>query len=222
MIAFTRQADGYRGWFPVEQNNGTLRIDLAAGDFVVTIVDPDDDAVTTVAVTQSTQKSGMYYFDVLSGFITTNGIGEYGVVIEINTRTGPSGPPHTVQTMNAVLKVSVQDFDSITSTAVVDAVLDEIINSSNHFTADSVGETLVLLRGLAQQNFIIDMTDHIGLFQSKSRLRIFDSAIATSGANANAVGLEGAIASFTMEAEPEGPSGNPALQLKAIRQYRVT
>ena len=103
---FTRQQDGFRGWFIAEQGNGTLRGGLLAGDFVVTVVDPADSANTSPAVAESSQLAGLYTFLVSSSFVTTNGVGNYGVAVQIDTKAGPSGAPHVVGTMSSVLSVT--------------------------------------------------------------------------------------------------------------------
>ncbi len=143
---FTRTADGFRGWLPVEQSNGSLRTGLAAGDFVATIVNPADSSTSILTVAQST-KTGLYRFDVPSAFLVTNGVGEYGVVVEIDTFAGPSGAPHVRTTFGAVLKVSIEDFDSLgvtvaailTDTAAIDARLPaDPADESNQLAAHAV------------------------------------------------------------------------------------
>ena len=110
---FTKTADGYRGWFVVTQSNGSLRAGLVAGDFTATVINPADSTSLAPAVAQSATKSGLYFFDVTSGFITTNGVGEYGIVIEVDTFAGPSGPPHVRSALSEVLGVTAEDFDTL-------------------------------------------------------------------------------------------------------------
>jgi len=110
---FTKQADGFRAHFVASQGNGSLRTGLLAGDFTVTVVDPADGATLTPAVSESTQKSGMYFFDITSGFITTNGVGDYGVVVEVDTFAGPSSAPHVRDVFGEVLRVTQEDFDTL-------------------------------------------------------------------------------------------------------------
>lgn len=114
MIGFARTADGFRAWFAAVQDNGTIRTGLVAGDFIATIVNPSDGANTVATVSQSTQKPGLYRFDVPSTFFTTHGAGEYAVVVQIDT-TSVSGPPNVVDVVSAVLVISQQDFDSLAS-----------------------------------------------------------------------------------------------------------
>lgn len=110
---FTKQADGFRAHFAVAQGNGSLRTGLLAGDFTVTVVDPADSTTLTPSVSESTQKSGSYFFDITSGFITTNGVGDYGVVVEVDTFAGPSSAPHVRDVFGEVLRVTEEDFDTL-------------------------------------------------------------------------------------------------------------
>lgn len=109
-MKFTKIADGFRCSFVAVQSDGTLRTGLVAGDFVATVVNPQNNASTTPTVTESF-KAGAYYFDVLSSFLQTHGAGEYGVTVEIDTVAGPSSTPHVRDVMHDVLGVTVEDFD---------------------------------------------------------------------------------------------------------------
>jgi hypothetical protein len=101
------QPDRYRlPRMAVTDADGTLDATLDAADFVVTVVAPDDSASTIVAVAASTQKGGLYVFDVPSAFLVAHGVGNYGVVVELDT--GASRDAYS-----GVLSVSVQDFDTL-------------------------------------------------------------------------------------------------------------
>jgi hypothetical protein len=112
---FTAQDNGYRGWFIVKDNAGNLRTGLAAGDFTVTVIEPNDGDSNNPSVSESGELSGTYYFDVPSAFLITYGNGEYNVTVEVNTFAGPSGPPNVRDVINSVLQVSTNDFDDISS-----------------------------------------------------------------------------------------------------------
>jgi hypothetical protein len=77
----------YRVWVTVE-DKGNLKTGLVPGDFTATIVPFNDSASTTASVAESTQKPGLYFFDIPGAFLTTHGAGNYAVVIEANA-TGP-------------------------------------------------------------------------------------------------------------------------------------
>ncbi len=121
---FSKISSGFRVWFPVDVAS-ELREGLVAGDFSVTVIDPDDSASVSPTVAESTQKSGVYYFDVSSAFLVANGPGEYFCLIQVDTIDGPSGPPEILNNFGSILRVTQEDFDSLV--ASIEANL-----SSNH------------------------------------------------------------------------------------------
>lgn len=108
---FTRVNDTFRGWFQLVRSVGTLRVDSLSSSFTAIIVNAADSASTTAVVTQSQQKQGLYHFDITSSFLETHGVGEYGVSVEVNE----SSNPKIVTAFSKVLKVSLEDFDTIVS-----------------------------------------------------------------------------------------------------------
>lgn len=58
---------------------------MVAGDFTVTVRSPADTAESTPSVVESATAGGLYYFDIPASFTLTNGVGNYGVTIEITT-----------------------------------------------------------------------------------------------------------------------------------------
>jgi hypothetical protein len=147
---FTRVADGLRGWFRVQANNGTLRTGLTFADFTVTIVDPANATSSILAVTESPLKGGLYFFTVPSLFLAA-GIGEYGITVEVNTVT----PPTIRATFSEVLKVNTKGFEDIASAAALaDAVWDELI--AGHLGAGSTGAFLSRIMQLAEPDVVID------------------------------------------------------------------
>ena len=92
----------------------------------------------------------------------------------------------------------------------------ELVSKTNHFDADSVGEALTLIRGLDQQNFMIDNTSYNAAnLLVGGRMRIFDTKVAADAATDGGSG-EGEIASFTIATVGEG-SGNVL-----VKTYKVT
>jgi hypothetical protein len=81
-IHFSRTSETSRSWFSVVVND-LLQSGLLAGAFTVTLINPDDDASTLLAVSESSIKPGVYYFDFPSAFLTTHGVGKYIAVVEI-------------------------------------------------------------------------------------------------------------------------------------------
>jgi len=84
LLGFTRQLNGYRAWFPVSKN-GLLQTGLPPSAFTITVLDVSDGASHSPAVSESTQKPGMYFFDVTQSFLASNGVGSYGMLAEVNT-----------------------------------------------------------------------------------------------------------------------------------------
>ena len=117
---FAKTANGFRGWFHAIRGNGLVRTGLAAGDFTVTVVDDADTTSTTPTVSESSVLSGLYYFDIPSAFFSTNGTGDYGVSVVINTRSGPSTSPHVRTAFGKVLRINTQDIDDIPTSGVGD------------------------------------------------------------------------------------------------------
>lgn len=111
---FTRTDDSFRAWFQVVTNAGVLRTDALSSSFTALVINPADSATSTATVTQSLQKPGLYYFDVPSSFLTASGPGEYGVSVEVNITTSPK----VVSAFSDVLRVSYNDFDTITSASL--------------------------------------------------------------------------------------------------------
>jgi len=131
---WTKQDDGFIVWFHVKKDNGGLRTGLINGDFTVTVRSPQDDDGYVGIVSEST-KLGLYYFEITDTFITTNGPGEYGVVVEVDTFSGPSGNPNVRDSISNVLKVTQEDFDSL-----VGSVWDQLV--ANHTIAGTFGRKL--------------------------------------------------------------------------------
>lgn len=113
---FTKDADGFRGWLRAQQPNGKLRTGLLAAAFTVTIRDAPNAASSIVAVTES-GKPGLYFFDIPSAFFAAGGLGEYGVVAEVDTKAAGSGPPHVIATFSETLRVNAQNFGDFATLA---------------------------------------------------------------------------------------------------------
>jgi len=131
---FTKSAEGFRGWFQIDKN-GSLVTGLVSGVFTVTVVDPSDTTSTTPTVSESSVKPGLYTFLIPSSFFVANGLGEYGVVIEVDS-TGPK----VKATSSEVLRIFEHTFDDLTvpfdpmtlfsgtELSIADRVWDEFMN----------------------------------------------------------------------------------------------
>ena len=106
-LLFARQADGFRCWFTVSKN-GILRAALTSGVFTAVVVNPADSTSATYTVSESTQKPGLYLFDVPTGFLVANGAGEYAVTVEV-----AAVAPRLDAVASGILIVSLNDLDSL-------------------------------------------------------------------------------------------------------------
>ena len=77
----------YRFWFGVEGPDGLLVTGIVTGDFTVTVRDPANSVTMGAPTVFEVGATGLYFFDILAAFSTTNGIGEYGVHVEWDSTT---------------------------------------------------------------------------------------------------------------------------------------
>jgi hypothetical protein len=69
--------------FGVKTSSGAPRTGLGAGDFTVTVRNPQDTASSNPSVSEV--GGGMYRFTIPAAFTTTHGAGEYGITVELTT-----------------------------------------------------------------------------------------------------------------------------------------
>lgn len=93
-----------------------------------------------------------------------------------------------------------------TSAGTAAALLDELL--SGHFTPDSVGEALSIIRGMVQSNYVLDNTTYnaSGLLTS-GRIRIFPNAASASAATLGGV-AQGELATFVVSVTALGTLAN--------------
>jgi len=117
-MSFALTTEGLKGWFTLVDKDGYLRTGAVSGGFIVTAVKPDDSANTTVSVSESTQKPGVYTFLIPNTFLTV--VGVYVIVLEVDITTNPKVTDVTHQ----VWRVSENDFDTIgNNTVLIPALL---------------------------------------------------------------------------------------------------
>ena len=75
--------DNLRVYFPVK-SGGNLVSSLSSSFFTSSIINPTDNNSLTTSVSQSTQKSGIYYTDITSSFFINNGVGMYGLSVGVH------------------------------------------------------------------------------------------------------------------------------------------
>lgn len=134
-----KRDDGFRVWFTVSTSAGVLRTGLLSGNFVVSIVDPDDSASASYSVSESAQKAGLYFFDVPAAFLITNGVGDYVAVIEVSALS-----PKLNAVASTMIAVSSQDIDSLAS-----SVWDELM--AGHTVPGSSAQLLKLIQAILGQ-----------------------------------------------------------------------
>ena len=105
---FTKTSSSYRAWFSIA-SGGELITNISSGSFIVTLINKNDTSATSSMVTQSLQKPGIYRFDIPSEFLLSNGIGNYGICVEVNQMIAPT----VIDVFSKVLQVSQEDFDSL-------------------------------------------------------------------------------------------------------------
>jgi hypothetical protein len=72
-----------RVYFPVKVG-GNLSTNLSSSFFTSSLINPYDSDSDTLTISQSSQKPGIYYTDLDSNFLITNGVGMYGLSIGIH------------------------------------------------------------------------------------------------------------------------------------------
>jgi hypothetical protein len=107
-MIYARVADGIRGYFAAV-NQGVIVTGIASSSFTATVVAPDLTTSTIVTVTQTTAKPGLYTFLVPSAFLQANGVGVYGIVVEVNK----PAPQPLKDVLVAVIRVGQRDEDDI-------------------------------------------------------------------------------------------------------------
>lgn len=125
---FARTTDGYEAWFALKDAAGLIRTGALPANFLVSVVNPADTVVNSPAVAESAAKPGIYRFTIPAAYLIANGVGEYGVVVEINA----PAPKKVTDVLSATLVVSLEDFDSLAAgqVAIPSAVWTEVLDGT--------------------------------------------------------------------------------------------
>lgn len=75
----------YRFWLGASLGSGLLASGIASGDFTVTVRNPGDSVTMAAPTVTEVGATGLYRFDILAAFSTTNGVGQYGVHVEVDS-----------------------------------------------------------------------------------------------------------------------------------------
>lgn len=109
-MIYARVKDGIRVFFGVVRL-GQLRAGVSPGDITLTVVAPDTTTSTTVAVSETSGKPGLYTALVPTAFLDTNGVGVYATVLEIDTNA-----PRIRDVKVDAIRVGKRDEDDIMRT----------------------------------------------------------------------------------------------------------
>lgn len=128
---FTKDTNGFRAFFTALQSNGNLRTGLVAGDFTVTTVEPTLTGTTAPVVSEVGVVPGLYTFLVPAAFLGIYGVGDYGILVQIDTFAGPSGAPNVRTAFAHNMKVNEKDFDDIPDAAAISNIQSALTSIEN-------------------------------------------------------------------------------------------
>lgn len=114
-IWFSRTDTGFRGWFQAVRSTGALRTGAASGSFTFLVVSPDDSGSQEFFVSESQQKSGLYFADIQGSYLLASGTGDYGVSVEVDIPT----PQSITDAFSSVLHVTQDDWDSLRDLVII-------------------------------------------------------------------------------------------------------
>jgi hypothetical protein len=132
-----------RVYFPVKLG-GNLVPGLSPLLFTVVLINPDDSDSSISVVGESSQRPGIYYIDIDSTFLITNGIGMYGLSIGIHKL-----PPQRIDD-EVLFSIEVTDGDIAQIVSIVNQNLektDELwklhgLDPDNELTVDQNGRSV--------------------------------------------------------------------------------
>jgi hypothetical protein len=139
----TLTSTNLRVYFPVKVG-GNLSINLSPSLFTVVLINPGDTSSSISTVEQSTQKPGIYYTDIDSNFLISNGIGMYGLSIGVH-----KNPPNRIDD-EVLFSIEVTEGDIAQIVSIVNQTLektDELwklhgLDPNNELTVDQNGRSV--------------------------------------------------------------------------------
>jgi hypothetical protein len=137
-IWFSRTDTGFRGWFQAVRSTGELRTGATFNEFTFVVVSPDDSGSQEFFVSESQQKSGLYFADIQGSYLVTSGAGDYGVSVEINIGI----PSSVTSAFSSILHVTQEDWDSLSGSLFNSSVGVSISSSSIENISNSVWESI--------------------------------------------------------------------------------
>ena len=99
--------EAYRVWYTLKLTTGAPALSVAGVDQTITVRNPGNSA-TMAAPTVVEFGAGLYYFDISATFTNTNGAGQYGGTIDVD-----SSSPVLVDTLPVNVEFSVQGIDDL-------------------------------------------------------------------------------------------------------------
>ena len=163
-----------------------------------------DAAISTRSSHSAADAADAVWDEALAGHAAAGSAGEAQAHLDADVSTRSS---HSAADVDTVLSAAhgSGSWAGASAAAVADAVWEELV-ADHYGTAGSAAEALAVIRGLVQQNFILDETTYntSGLLTA-CRIRIYDSAanVPSTGGGSETTGL---LATYNVTAVAE--SGN--------------
>lgn len=149
----------YRVWYTLKLTTGAPAVSVDGADQTITVRNPGNSA-TMAAPTVVEFGGGLYYFDISATFTNTNGAGQYGGVIDID-----SSSPVLVDTLPVNVEFFVQDIGDLLTNYFgaiwVDAnngtagtVVN--INGTANNPVDTIADAITLAASTGLQKFVFE------------------------------------------------------------------
>ena len=130
--------EAYPVKFTVRNGDGSPRTGLVAGNFTVTVTDPDDSATANPAVSEI--GNGQYVFTIAAAFTLTNGAGNYGFNIELTLVPLDTGGGTIKFTLNGLDDLAVPgDEMALIDNAITALKIATDAIDSDAIAADAIG-----------------------------------------------------------------------------------
>ena len=107
----------HREWVTIKRSNGVAAPGVDPGDVTVTIRNPADNASSIVAIVESVLGGGLYFFDIPAAFSLSHGVGDYGILIDID-----SNSPKVRDISGGSVEYRVNNLDDLALAAGVSAL----------------------------------------------------------------------------------------------------
>lgn len=126
---FSKDSVGFNGGFIVLDSSNNFKTGLPSSSFTVTIVNPSDTATYVPTVTESAVLPGLYRFFIPPAFLLANGIGDYPVVVQVDT--SGTGGPVIRRAFTELMDVAEKDFNDIAGATTITDIQNSLNNVEN-------------------------------------------------------------------------------------------